>query len=54
MNQCVELNFSWRFLECDGCGTILRNDELKFAENEIGPQLFLCPHCDDVIGVEDD
>ena len=53
VSESVEVNFSWEWFDCGGCGAIWRTDELKRVENNIGGDVFVCRCCGTVIGIED-
>jgi len=49
--ESVELDLNWFWVDCDGCGGLIRSDKLKLIEKDIGKDVVQCPWCDEVIGV---
>lgn len=54
MNQSVELNLNWFWIECEGCDAIWRSDELKFVSSDVGLDTVRCPSCEEKIGTVDE
>ena len=54
MSESVELNWNWFWVDCDGCGGLIRSDELKIVESDVGKDIVKCPWCNELIGEIDE